>query len=55
MQKTLRQHLEMVYKSRISAISQDRFLARKMRSVSVGPHQNAVRTCKIYLEVSPSY
>ena len=39
MQKTLRQHLEMVYKSRISAgnlcctVSQERFLARKMRSV----------------------
>ena len=37
MQKTLRQHLEMVYKSRISAgnlcctVSQERFLARKMR------------------------
>ena len=37
MQKTLRQHLEMVYKSRISAVNlcctvnQDRFLARKMR------------------------
>ena len=36
MQKTLRQHLEMVYKSRISAgnlccmVSQERFLARKM-------------------------
>ena len=35
MQKTLRQHLEMVYKSRISAsnlcctVSQERFLARK--------------------------
>ena len=35
--KTLRQHLEMVYKSRISAgnlcctVSQERFLARKMR------------------------
>ena len=37
MQKTLRQHLEMVHKSRISAsnlcctVSQERFLARKMR------------------------
>ena len=37
MQKTLRQHLEMVYKSRISAgnlcctVSQERFLAWKMR------------------------
>ena len=37
MQKTLRQHLEIVYKSRISAgnlcctVSQERFLARKMR------------------------
>ena len=37
MQKTLRLHLEMVYKSRISAgnlcctVSQERFLARKMR------------------------
>ena len=39
MQKTLRRHLEMVYKSRISAgnlcctISQERFLARKCVSV----------------------
>ena len=37
MQKTLLQHLEMVYKNRISAgnlcctVSQERFLARKMR------------------------
>ena len=47
MQKTLRQDLEMVYKSRISAgnlcctVSQERFLARKMR----------IRTMSIFLGV----
>ena len=45
MQKTLRQHLEMVYKSRISTgnlcctVSQERFLARKkrIRTMSIVP------------------
>ena len=41
MQKTLRQHLEIVYKSRISAgnlcctVSLERFLARKMRILTM--------------------
>ena len=59
MQKTLRQHLEMVYKSRISAgnlcctVSQERFLARKMRirTMSIMCPQSVPSTSKALTEV----
>ena len=60
MQKTLRQHLEMVYKSRISAgnlcctVSQERFLARKMRirtmSIIPGVECCATFQAALYIE-----
>ena len=57
MQKTLRQHLEMVYKSRISAsnlcctVSQERFLARKMRIRTM----SIILWCRILCNVSSCF
>ena len=56
MQKTLRQHLEMVYKSRISAgnlcctVSQERFLARKMRIRTMSIIPCATFQAALYIE-----